>query len=665
MKRWLVILGLCVSLLLGVLAFGWAAPRPGRAVYLSREEHASRPQVALGERGLQVQAAAETVSCTLAYTTTDEIPTGNHTIDSAAALAEYTGQALVSTGHPTQTQPTRSDFYRLDNASVGVQYTISALPDKTTNYNLGIIVYDSQKTAIITDANAFDGNSATVILLAEDRGPYYFEVYQISDQCTGSTYHLELEQESQTPTSTPIPAPTDGLVETEPNDDINGEIGGGTGGPNSLPLNQILYGAIAGVYDKDFFAVQLQKGRRYRIILNDWEYDRRVEVYDVEGNFMDKTTTASGSAELTFTATDDTHFVGVFKSQTASPEGTNVDYDLRIYQLQATPTPTTAPTNTPEPGTPTPAPTWASGYDQYEPNFSFETAQTIAPGVTYELNFTPWGGSTSADNDYFKLWVKPGLMFTCETFDLGPVVDTNMILYDENRNLIGGNDDRELGDYSSRVSFYSTYEGYLYVLIGTGDRLSFEDAKNSPYKLKCAKSVPGTPTAEPDEEDDEGRSKAPTPAPTATPPSSPVATPTLPTTPTPETTPNDDGGEDETETVSLNIRPLTTPPPLSPTPTPSGFRTFRVIIYYDSNGDGQFGAGEGVPGFFVRVMGASGIEELAHGYTDDQGQCSFSVPTVRTVQVIVPLLGLDRLVEPSTPEVKVRIAPHPLPDTIP
>jgi len=664
MKRWLIISSLCVGILfLSMLGLVFTTPRPSQAVPLAQENSVSQPDASWGKHML-APAMADSVSCTLAYTTTDKVPTGNHDFASAATLVEHKGQALVEGGQNEDVN-TQSDFYRLDNASVGDQYTVNALPDKTDNYNLGIIVYDNAQTAIITDANTFgDDNSASVTLVPTTKGPYYFEVYQIVAGCDGSTYHLELEQSTNTPTPTPIPAPTDGLIEHEPNDDITGEIGEGTGGPNPLPLNQILYGAIAGVYDRDFFSVGLQKGQRYRIILNDWEYDRHVEVYDVAGNFMEKTTTASGSAELTFTATDETHFIGIFKSQTASPEGTNVDYDLRIYQLQATPTPTTAPTNTPEPGTPTPAPTWASGYDQYEPNFSFETAQTIASGVTYELNFTPWGGSTEPDNDYFKLWVKPGLFFICETFDLGAVVDTNMIFYDANRNLIGGNDDRALGDYSSKYSYYSTYEGYLYVLVGTGSRLSYEDAKNSPYKLECTKSVPGTPTVVPDGDDDDddegGPSKGATPVPTATPPSSPVATPT----PTPETTPTSEGNGAE-GTVSLTIRTLTTPAPMSATPTPSGFRTFRLVVYYDSNADGEFGAGEGVPGFFVRVIGSTGVEELAHGYTDEQGQISFSVPTVRTVRVVVPLLGIDRLVAPSTPEVKVRIAPHPLPEAIP
>jgi hypothetical protein len=103
-----------------------------------------------------------------------------------------------------------------------------------------------------------------------------------------------------------------------------------------------------------------------------------------------------------------------------------------------------------------------------------------------------------------------------------------------------------------------------------------------------------------------------------------------------------------------------------PTPTPQGFRTFRVLVYYDENEDNQLGAGEGVPGFFVRVLSSTGAgEELAHGYTDEQGQLSLTVPTVKAVRVLVPLLGFDQLVEPSIPEVVIRIAPSPLPEVIP
>jgi hypothetical protein len=417
-----------------------------------------------------------------------------------------------------------------------------------------------------------------------------------------------------------------------------------------------MYGAIAGIYDQDYYWTETQPGLRYRIILNDWEHDRRLELYDEDGQYMESTTTAaSGRAELTFAATDEVHYLGVFKSNTASPEGTTVDYDLRIYQIQPTPTVTPQPTNTPAPGTATPLPTFRTGFDPYEPNYDFDTAKVIAPGVTYNLNFIPWTGE-GPDNDFFKLWVKPGLYFTCETFDLDPGVDTNVIIYNSNRDQIAGNDDVTLGDYSSRVSFFSTYEGWLYILVGHGERIPLENTDESAYSLECTKSVPGQVTM------------TPRPGETTTPPPSkdyatprPTATPREPTSPVPTPTPTPEGEG----SVVLTFRVIATPAPLTPTPRPSGFRTFRLIIYYDANADGQFGAGEGVSGFFVRVLDPTAGEELARGYTDEQGQLSFSVPTVETVRMVVPLLGIDRFVDPSTPEVKVRIAPMPLPVIIP
>jgi hypothetical protein len=180
-----------------------------------------------------------------------------------------------------------------------------------------------------------------------------------------------------------------------------------------------------------------------------------------------------------------------------------------------------------------------------------------------------------------------------------------------------------------------------------------KDTDNSAYKLRCDLEAPGesttsTPTTPPPDKDPKPTSRPPT----ATPPSSPVATPTPPPTETPTTT-------------DLTFRLVTTPAPTTPTPTPTGFRTFRIVLYYDENQDEELGAGEGVPGFYVRALSSESGEELAQGYTDEQGQLSFTVPTVDTVRVRVPLLGLDRMVTPDTPEVIVRIAPQSLPKTIP
>jgi len=470
--------------------------------------------------------AQSAILCSVEITTSDKAPFNNHTLAQAASLANYSGQSLLNVSGSTTVPPTdtanipvRSDFYRLDNANINYQYTIQAKPDRTLNYNLGIIVYDRTQTPILTDTETFN-NSASVTFEALNTGPYYFEVFQISEQCSGSTYQL-LYNAPVAPTSTP-----------------------------------------------------------------------------------------------------------------------------------QTPTPTY--TATPHPAAPQPTSLPPSGFDQYEPNFDFNTSTLIAPGVTYSLNFVPWG-EWSNDNDFFRIWVKPGLRFTCETSELAPGVDPNMIFYtapDFNA-AVASNDDIELGNYNSRVSYFSTYEGNLYILVGQGERMKPRDTANSSYKLRCEMNVSGSVYGTSTPPPDKGNT---TPWPTVTP--KPVESPIqTPTPPVPTATP--------VASAELTFRLLTTPEPVLPTPTPTGFRTFRVLIYYDENMDGQVGAGEGIPAFFVRTLSPERGQELARGYTDEQGQLSFTVPTVGTVRVVVPLLGFDRLIEASKPEVTIRIVPPTLPDSIP
>ncbi len=480
------------------------------------------------------EAAVSQILCSAEVTTTDKAPFGNNSINNAAFIADYYGQSLLNvegstTVPPTTTAsiPVRSDFYRLDNAKTNYKYTIQAKPDRTLNYNLGIVVYDREQTPVYTDTDT-SSNSASVTFEALNSGPYYIEVFQISAQCSGSTY-------------------------------------------------QLIYNAPV--------------------------------------------------------------------APTATP---------------STPTPTN--TTTPQPEAPQPTSKPPTGFDQYEPNFDFNTSTLIAPGVTYDLNFVPWG-EWSNDNDFFRIWVKPGLRFTCETSDLAPGVDPNMIFY-TGANLnsaIASNDDIELGNYNSRVSYYSTYEGNLYILVGQGERMQPRDTANSTYKLRCEMTAPGTPTTGGGTTTPVPDKDYPTAGPTSSPPTntpapsvSPIATPTpMPPTPT------------QVASADLTFRLVTTPAPVVPTPTPTGFRTFRVLIYYDENLDSQAGAGEGIPGFFVRAVSPERDEELARGYTDEQGQLSFTVPTVGTVRVLVPLLGFDRLVEAAKPEVLIQIVPPTLPSKIP
>ncbi|MGC9469345.1 MAG: hypothetical protein ACP5HS_12190 [Anaerolineae bacterium] len=482
-----------------------AAPfRSDLASWAQRNQSALLPELAV----------LTEVTCTLEITTTDKAPFDNHSIDTAATIANYTGQSLLvgvgphAEGSLVSTQP---DFYRLDNASPGYKYTVQAKPDRTLNYNLGMIVYNRDRVPIITDTNTFDNNFASVSLVPTDYGPYYFKVFQISEQCSGHTYSLILG--ATAPTATPV--------------------------------------------------------------------------------------------------------------STSTP--------------------------TPQPTTATPQPTWMAGFDQYEPNYTFGLATTLAPGVSYEMNFVPWGNA-DVDNDFLKVRVKPGLQLTCQTSDLDPGVDPRMVFYTGpgEQYQVMANDDIALGDFNSRLSYYATFEGYVYILVGQGARMSKQDTVNSDYTIRCELDVPGQATPRPGQPTPP--SKAPIATAAATPRTSPLTTPTPPTS---------------AATLELTFRLISTPAPVTATPEPSGFRTFRVLIYYDRDGDGQMGAGEGVTGFFVLVLSPDGSRELAQGYTDEQGQLSFTVSTVGTVRVVVPLLGFDRLVDASRPEVKVRIAPPTLPQTIP
>ncbi|MCS7178816.1 MAG: hypothetical protein RML46_07785 [Anaerolineae bacterium] len=443
--------------------------------------------------------SANLITCTLAVTTTDAIPY-NQSFSTAAILADYTGLALVQ-GVPGEAKNPSEDYFRLDNAVPGWTYEVSAVPDGVGNYNLGLIVYDAAQTPILTDTNTLDGNSARVRLVAGGTGPYYFKVLQISNYCSGGTYHLEAS--ASAPTATPTPTPT--------------------------------------------------------------------------------------------------------------PTGTATS----------------------------PPPTGIPGADRFEPNYDFDRAATIATGVTYDnLNFIPWGGATE-DNDFYKLWVKPGLLYTCETLNLAPGLDTNIIYYDRNRNGLGGNDDVTPGDYRSRITYLSPYEGWLYILVGHGGRFPYAEVQNSTYSLRCTVEVPGLPT----------------PAPTAT-PRPPTATPVNKDwTPTPEPFISPPPTPTSSQGVELSVRLIATPPPPSPEATPAPrFVPLDILVYYDANNDRSPGAGEGVAGLRILAYDTLTGEQVAEGTTDEQGHLRFTAAVRGAVRIFVPYLGIGRVIGGEGASVYIRIA---------
>jgi hypothetical protein len=106
-------------------------------------------------------------------------------------------------------------------------------------------------------------------------------------------------------------------------------------------------------------------------------------------------------------------------------------------------TSTVLPTSTPFP-TPLPFPSEA---DDCEYNSTIETACLIIANDSSlgTQNFVPSLGSTR-DTDIFKMWVKPGISYECETtIPSGSAADTNMIIWDNYGNPFDpwiGNDDK-------------------------------------------------------------------------------------------------------------------------------------------------------------------------------------------------------------------------------
>ncbi len=197
MKRLRMVL-LTVSVSLGMLLviLCTIAGRSTSTMAAPRSEHASRAP-------LQELAPSmyQAVYCTLASTTTDSLgPANNYTYTNAVPVADYNGLALAVGDVPTDpiSAPASDDWFRLDNATINATFSLDAIPDGATNYNLGITVYDKNLTPIFVDATT-ENHTATVEFVADSYGPYYFQVLQLSSQCTGGTYHLDYSVEPPSP----------------------------------------------------------------------------------------------------------------------------------------------------------------------------------------------------------------------------------------------------------------------------------------------------------------------------------------------------------------------------------------------------------------------------------------------------------------------------------
>jgi hypothetical protein len=336
-----------------------------------------------------------------------------------------------------------------------------------------------------------------------------------------------------------------------------------------------------------------------------------------------------------FVAGTGNYYIHIRRVSSGSPTNGTYHIDWSTNSPTATLTPT--------PGTPSPTDTPIPGSDAFEPNYDFDHAAGIGLNVKYTgLNFVPTLGGT-IDNDFFKVRVKRGMLVSCETLDLTPGTDTNMILYDDSRNGLAGNDDVNTlaGELRSKVTVSINYDGFLYILVGQGYAVPNVQSQQYGYSLQCTTPgsalatatntpVPGAPTF--------------TPRPSAT----PLPSPTVSATPVPM--------------PPISVRALPTSTPVGPA---QQMVTADLRVYYDLDENGVFDPGEGVVGLPARVYDATTGALLAQGFTDDTGHAVFTVPSAGAIRVVVPYLSFETIVQPSGAAIPVRISPRELPKQIP
>lgn len=329
-----------------------------------------------------------------------------------------------------------------------------------------------------------------------------------------------------------------------------------------------------------------------------------------------------------------------------TPRGAGQAYNLTVVEIN-----TLTPTVPPIPPTPFPA-----GADRFEYNGDFERASLVAPGVKADqLNFVPFQPPSpdTVDNDFYRLPVKQGIPYTCETLDLSAGTDTNLIVYNESREGIGGNDDiseeeRARGTFRSRFSWVANYTGDYYLLIGEVNPPRSNEGQGRSYSLLCSIGFPptATPTVNPNPPTPTVPFVPPTPLPTATP---------FPTPRPPQ------------PLVVLPVDLSQARPTAQASPTPR-VMVIEVQTFNDFNRNGQLdpGTNEGIAGTPVQIYDANTGTPLGQAFTDGDGRVRFSIINDGPVQVRVPTFGFSTVID--QPNATVRIALQPavdVPDRIP
>ncbi len=521
------------------------------------------------------------------------------------------------------------DYFRI-STEVGREYKTSLnVTGQSGGLDLKMSVFNGNRGFIDDDSSSLtweashDSHYILVEALLATTTTVQSAQYRVSVNVIAAT-----PTPSETPADTATPEPVD-EDDYEPNDTFAEADGEGPTLPIQVPI--LLELTFHNEDDDDYFRFYAKEDRWYQATTSDLNLvDTLVEIYDADQTRVGRDDDGAGglASQASWQADYDGYYYIVVQNNVDSVGG----YNLTLDEITAPATETPGPS-------PTPGATPRAEADDCEPNLDFEHACVIPVNETQTFDFLPVLGE-GPDNDFYKIWVKSGLHFRCETSELAPGVDPNMIIFSGPSwdHAIAGNDDVEEGNYNSALNYYATYDGWLYVLVGTGDRTP-PDIYDSYYDLRCEKST-------------ESFVATSTPQPTATsgaPEETPTATPTRAESPPPTVTPG---------TQALSIRPVTTPtPPATPAPR---FVPVSLLVYYDANDDGQIGAGEGITGISAQAYDVATDELLAQGYTDAQGSLDFTVSAQGPVRITIPFLGFSHLVTGAEASIQVRVPPRSL-----
>ncbi|GIK58870.1 MAG: hypothetical protein HND44_09955 [Chloroflexi bacterium] len=532
-------------------------------------------------------------------------------------------------------------------ASVSYATTpITAVPGTDYTTASGIITFTNTSPLQIVIPIQTNVNNASL----SDR-TFTFSISNPTNATTSPTQSstlVTIRNTNVTATPTPTGGPPIFADALEPNNSFNEASNVDAGGAARCNLTFYPPG------DQDFFRWWGQTGISYRVFTRDLAagLDTQLQVFDTNQNLIaenDDETPGGRSSSVTFTANvTGFYFARVINTIPGDPVDKTYCFEVSRF-LQ--------PTLTPPPPFPT-------GADACEYNSTTATACLIVVNETLSLNFIPTLGSTQ-DTDMFRLWVKPGIYYTCETnIPAGSAADTNMILLDGNGNPFNpwiGNDDKEPGNLGSIVSYLSTYTGWLFIEVGPVNVPPLVEASQHTYTLTCTQLVATpTPTA----------TNTATPAPPAPPGSgggffTPTPQPTF-EFPTPLPTP--------TPINPADFIPTPVPPPLvdvRPLPTATAVAgsgqliTVDVTIFYDSNNNYLPELTEGIVGVDVALFDNAARDLLSYGQTNDAGMIRFEVQAAGTVRIVVPFLNYSQVITQSTDQVLIRVAPGTLPIGIP